>query len=78
MGLLLANADNETNPCLWGVLMIIGMVLAIFPRVGWVLNGAWMADDDGEPSGFALAASRAVGIVLAIWGGLVLLAGFNT
>ena len=71
------SAETASNPYFWGTLMLIGIITAIKPAWGCVLN-RWGRDEDGEPTDFAIAVARGVGVLMAVVGGIYFLGYLNT
>lgn len=59
--------QRQGHPLLGLLLILVGLVEAIFPQFGWYLRYGW-AFKNGEPSDLALGLSRAGGVVMLIIG----------
>lgn len=62
---------------LGAVIIVIGLVIAIWPKIAWYLRLGWRFKN-AEPSGLALGAERVTGVVLVIAGFILMVSSCSS
>ncbi len=53
---------------MWILLLILGVIFTIFPKVSWYISNFWKFQDNAQPSSTSLIIYRIGGIVWIIIG----------